>query len=95
MNSQHHDIVDNIGECQEFLVNLRKNAQFSSSSTELKDIENEIESLGQLMLKANETNTDLHRHMTIIIEHLNLLHSPMEKIEENLPKIIEIDGKFL
>jgi hypothetical protein len=44
------------------------------------------------MLQANESNTELHRHMTTIIEHLKILQSPLEQLEKTLPIITELDG---
>jgi hypothetical protein len=50
------------------------------------------------MLQANESNIELHRHMTTIIEHLKSLTLPIDQLEKSLPIIIEFDGiktKFL
>lgn len=49
-----------------------------------------------MMLQANESNTELHRHMTTIIEHLKILNLPIEQLEKSLSVIAELDGrKFL
>lgn len=45
------------------------------------------------MLQADESNTELHRHMTTIIEHLKILNLSLEQIEKSLPTIPELDGK--
>jgi len=44
------------------------------------------------MLQANESNTELHRHMSTMIEHLKILNLPIEQIEKSLPIIPELDG---
>jgi hypothetical protein len=46
-----------------------------------------------MMLQANDSNIELHRHMTTIIEHLKILNSPLEQLEKTLPIITEIDGR--
>jgi len=45
------------------------------------------------MLQANDSNIELHRHMTTIIEHLKVLNSPLEQLEKTLPIITELDGR--
>ncbi len=46
-----------------------------------------------MMLQANESNIELHRHMTIIIDHLKILNSSLEQLEKTLPVITELDGR--
>lgn len=46
-----------------------------------------------MMLQANDSNMELHRHMTTIIEHLKILNSPLEQLEKTLPVITELDGR--
>ena len=47
-----------------------------------------------MLLQANESNIELHRHMTTIIDHLKILQSPLEQLEKTLPVITELDGRF-
>jgi len=46
-----------------------------------------------MMLQANDSNMELHRHMTTLIEHLKILNLPLEQLEKTLPIIIELDGR--
>jgi hypothetical protein len=44
------------------------------------------------MLQANESNTELNRHISTMIEHLKILNLPIEQIEKSLPIIPELDS---
>ena len=45
-----------------------------------------------MMLQANDSNIELHRHMKTIIEHLKILNLPLDQLEKTLPIITELDG---
>ncbi len=46
-----------------------------------------------MMLQAEPSNTELHRHMTTIIEHFKILNSSIDQVEKTLPVIAEFDGR--
>ena len=52
-----------------------------------------LKSIREMMLQANDSNIELHRHVTTIAEHLKILSLPIEQIEKILPTISELDGK--
>lgn len=59
---------------------------------EFKDLQINLKNLREMMLQANESNTELHRHMSTIIEHLKILNSPIEQVEKSLPIVTELNG---
>ncbi len=82
LNSQHHDVTEQINDFDQLLQTSEGN----------KDLQLNLKTIREMMLQATESNTELHRQMTIIIEHLKILYSPLEQLEKTLPKIIELDG---
>jgi hypothetical protein len=77
---------------EELLKTLKENNDSIKSPKEFQDLQNNLKSISDMMIQANESNIDLHRHMTTIIEHLNILNSPLEQLEKVLPTIAELDG---
>lgn len=45
-----------------------------------------------MLVQANDSNIELHRHMTRIIDHIKILSSSLEQLEKTLPVINELDG---
>ena len=84
LNSEHHDVAEQINVCEDL---------FQQLSGDFDEIEAELKNLKDLLAQANETNVELHRHVTKIFEHLKILHSPLEQLERSLPTINELDGK--
>ncbi len=62
------------------------------SNKEYKDLQLNLKTIRDMMLQANDSNIELHRHMTTIIEHLKILNS-LEQLEKTLPIISELDGR--
>ena len=46
-----------------------------------------------MMSQANDSNIELHRHMTSIIDHLKILSSTPDQLEKSLPVMMELNGK--
>lgn len=89
MNSQHHEVTEQIEDLQQALTTIE---QIEPTHRELTDLKSNIESVQQMMLQANENNVELHRHMTILVEHLKILSSPLAEMEKSLPIITELEG---
>ena len=89
LNSQHHDVAEQISDCEQSL----QTDEAYKSNEDFKDIQGQLQSMKPLMVQANESNVELHRHMACIIEHVKLLHSPLDQLEQALPVIPELDGQ--
>ncbi len=76
----------------QLLETFEENNDSIKSNKEYKDLQINLKTIREMMLQANESNTELHRHMTTIIEHLKILNSSIEKLEKTLPIITELDG---
>lgn len=87
LNSQHHDVLEEISDLDESLQT------FDESNKEAKEMRTNVKAIGEMMSQANENNVQLHRRMSTIIEHMKILHGPLEQLEKSLPTIPEIDGK--
>jgi len=84
LNSEHHDVTEQINEFEKSLENFEENSK--------KDLQISLKTIREMMIQANESNTELHRHMTTIIEHLKILNLPPEQLEKALPIIPELNG---
>jgi hypothetical protein len=73
-----------MNEFEQLLENIGENSN--------KDLQINLKIIREMMLQANESNTELHRHMTKIIEHLKILNLLPEQLEKTLPVIPELDG---
>ncbi|CAF1254501.1 unnamed protein product [Rotaria sordida] len=93
LNSQHHDITEQINEFEQLLQALEENNDAVKSNKEFKDLQINLKTIRDMMLQANENNTELHQHMTTIIEHLKILNLPLEQLEKTLPIITELDDE--
>ncbi|CAF4450892.1 unnamed protein product, partial [Adineta steineri] len=91
LNSQHHDVAEQIDEFEQSLKTLEETNDSIKSTKEFKDLQPNLKTTRDMMLQANESNIELHRHMTTIIEHLKILQSPLEQLEKTLPVITELD----
>jgi predicted nucleic acid-binding Zn-ribbon protein len=85
-------VTEQVNEFEQLSKTLEENNDSIKSNKEFKDLQLNVKSIRDMMLQANESNTELHRHMTTIIEHLKILHSPLEQLEKTLPIITELDG---
>ncbi|CAF0888609.1 unnamed protein product [Adineta steineri] len=93
LNSQHHDVAEQIDEFEQSLKTLEETNDSIKSTKEFKDLQPNLKTTRDMMLQANESNIELHRHMTTIIEHLKILQSPLEQLEKTLPVITELDDE--
>ncbi len=84
---------DQANEFEESLKTLEENFDSMKSNKEYKDLQLNLKTIREMMLQANGSNVELHRHMTTIIDHLKILSSPLEQLEKNLPIITELDGR--
>lgn len=82
-------MTEQISECEQ---SLEQTDEIYKSNDAYKDIQSQVQSMKPLMVQANESNVELHRHMTSIIEHVKLIHSPLDHLEQTLPVIAELDG---
>ena len=87
LNSQHHEVLEEISDLDESL------RTFDESNKEVKEMKTNAKAISEMMSQANENNLQLHRRMSTIIEHMKILHGPLEQLEKSLPTIAEIDGK--
>ncbi len=92
LDSHHHDVTEQITEFERLLQTLEETNGSIKSNNEFKDLQINLKSLREMMLQANESNTELHRHMSTTIEHLKILNLPIEQIEKSLPIIPELNG---
>ncbi|CAF4280092.1 unnamed protein product, partial [Rotaria sp. Silwood2] len=93
LNSQHLDITEQINEFEQLLQSFEENNESIKSNKEFKDLQINLKTIREMMLQANENNTELHQHMTTIIEHLKILNLPLEQLEKTLPIITELDDE--
>ncbi|CAF3555017.1 unnamed protein product, partial [Rotaria sp. Silwood2] len=93
LNSQHLDITEQINEFEQLLQSFEENNGAIKSNKEFKDLQINLKTIREMMLQANENNTELHQHMTTIIEHLKILNLPLEQLEKTLPIITELDDE--
>ncbi|CAF4212639.1 unnamed protein product, partial [Rotaria sp. Silwood2] len=93
LNSQHHEVTEQVDEFEQSLKTFEENNDSIKSNKEYKDLQLNLKTIRDMMLQANESNIELHRHMTTIIEHLKILNSPLEQIEKTLPVITELDDE--
>jgi lysyl-tRNA synthetase class II len=92
LNSQHHDVAEQVNEVDELVKSIE---EISPSTKDLQDIQSNVNTIRHMMMQANESNIELHRHMTSIIEHMKIISSPLEQLEKSLPIISELDGKHV
>ena len=92
LNSQHHDVAEQVNDLDQGLKTIEQNTPSITSNKEFKDLHNNLTNINDMMLQANTSNIELHRHMTSIIEHLKILAAPLQQMEQTLPVIAELDG---
>lgn len=92
MNSQHHEVTEQVNEFEELLKNSEENNDSLRSNKEFKDLQVNLKSIRDMLVQANDSNIELHRHMTRIIDHIKILSSSLEQLEKTLPVINELDG---
>lgn len=95
LNSQHHEVTDQVNEFDETLKSLEQVNPSIKTNKDYKDLESNCKSIRDMLTQANESNIELHRHMTTILDHLKILQSPLEQLEKTLPIITELDGLIL
>jgi predicted nucleic acid-binding Zn-ribbon protein len=93
LNSQHHEVNDQANEFEESLKNFEENFGSMKSNKEYKDLQSNLKTIREMISQANDSNVELHRQMTTIIDHLKVLNSPLDQLEKNLPVISELDGR--
>lgn len=93
LNSQHHEVNDQVNEFEQVLKTLEENFDSIKSNKEFQDLQSNLKIIRDMMIQANDSNVELHRHMTTIIDHLKILNAPLDQLEKNLPTITELDGK--
>ncbi|CAF1355817.1 unnamed protein product [Rotaria sordida] len=93
LNSQHHEVTEQVDEFEQLLKIFEENNDSIKSNKEYKDLELNLKTIRDMMLQANESNIELHRHMTTIIDHLKILNLPLEQLEKTLPIITELDDE--
>jgi hypothetical protein len=90
LNSQHHDLDEYMNECRQLVDILHQTYPMLNLTN---DINVQLQVTSQFMIQAHESNIELHRHMTRIIEHLKLLHLSTEQFEQELPMITAFNGR--
>ena len=93
LNSQHHEVTEQVDEFDQLLKTFEETNISIKPNKEFKDLQLNLKTIRDMMLQANESNIELHRHMTTIIDHLKILNSPLEQLEKTLPIITELDGR--
>ncbi|CAF1230111.1 unnamed protein product [Rotaria magnacalcarata] len=93
LNSQHHEVAEQVNEFEESLKTLEETNDSIKSNKEYKDLQLNLKNVRDMMVKANESNIELHRHMTNKVDHLKILISPLEQLEKTLPIINELDDE--
>ncbi len=92
LNCQYHDAIEQINEFDQLVQTFEENNDSIKSNKEFKDLQINLKTIREMMLQANESNTELHRHITTMNEHLKILNSPTEQLEKSLPYCNEYDG---
>jgi predicted nucleic acid-binding Zn-ribbon protein len=82
-----------VNDFEQLLKTFEENSDSIKTNKEYKDLQLNLKNIRDMMLQANESNIELHRHMTTIIDHLKILNSPLEQLEKTLPIIKELDGR--
>lgn len=88
-------MTDQVNEFDETLKSLEQVNPSIKTNKDYKDLESNCKSIRDMLTQANESNIELHRHMTTILDHLKILQSPLEQLEKTLPIITELDGLIL
>jgi len=88
-------VTDQVNEFDETLKSLEQVNPSIKTNKDYKDLESNCKSIRDMLTQANESNIELHRHMTTILDHLKILQSPLEQLEKTLPIITELDGLIL
>ncbi|CAF1156375.1 unnamed protein product [Rotaria sp. Silwood1] len=94
LNSQHHDITEQINEFEQLLRIFEENNEIIKSNKEYKDLQINLKTIHEMILEANENNIELHQHIITIIEHIKILNLPYEQLEKTLPLITEFDDEI-
>ncbi len=93
LNSQHHDVIEQINAFEQSLQILEENNDLIQSNKDYKDLQINRKTIHEMLLQADTSNIELHRHMTTIIEHFKILNSSIDQLEKTLPIINEFDGR--
>ena len=93
LNSQHHEVNDQANEFEESLKILEENFGSIKSNKEYKELQLGLKTIREMISQANDSNVELHRQMTTVIDHLKVLNSPLDQLEKSLPIINELDGR--
>jgi hypothetical protein len=86
-------VTEQVNEFDQSLKTLEENFDSIKTNKEFKDLQLNLKTIREMMLQANDSNIELHRHMTTIIEHFKILNSSLEQLEKTLPIITELDGR--
>lgn len=89
LNSEHHEVTEQVNEFEQTLKTLDS----IKSNKEYQELQSSLKTIRDMMVQANDSNIELHRHMTTIIDHLKILNAPLDQLEKNLPMITELDGR--
>jgi chromosome segregation ATPase len=92
LNSQHHDVTDQANDLNELIETMEEDNEPLKSNKELKDIIAGLTNIRENMSKAHANDVELHRRMTLIMDHLKMLQGPLDQLERTLPAIGELDG---
>lgn len=93
INSQHHDVSAQLTELEQSIEAIEKANVFIKTNKDHKDLQTNLKNIRDMMSQANDSNIELHRHMTSIIEHLKILGSTPDQLEKSLPVMMELNGK--
>ncbi|CAF0735791.1 unnamed protein product [Adineta steineri] len=93
LNSHHCNVTEQITNIEPLLQTFELTNNSIKSNKEYQDLQNNVKNIHEMMLQANESNTELHRYMTTMMEHLKILNLPIEEIEKSLPTITEFNDE--
>ena len=92
LKDHHDDLNGQILQFEQTLRTVEDAIPAYASKEEYRDLQNNLRTIREMIVQADTSNTELHRHTTTILEHLNILTSPLEDLEKTLPIISELNG---
>ncbi|CAF1153019.1 unnamed protein product [Adineta ricciae] len=93
INSQHHDVNAQLTELEQSIEAIEKVNVFIKTNKDYKDLQMNLKNIRGMMSQANDSNIELHRHMTAIIDHLKILGSTPDQLEKSLPMMMELNDE--
>lgn len=85
LQTHHDDVNQQISQLEQSL---------DSCEEDYKDLRNNLHTIREMIFQAASNNSELHRHTKTIVEHMNILSSPVEELEKTLPMITELNGRI-